>query len=129
LLGLKLIHTSISATRLIFYSLIAQAIAIVLSSLFITEIPLWILGFLFAILNPIGYALLMALFSNIAPQESQGWVMGIWSATVALAFVAGGFCNNLIPHFGMDPIIFLGGIILAFSGFTFYKVMKKSSLS
>jgi DHA1 family tetracycline resistance protein-like MFS transporter len=125
----RLIRTSISAKRLIFYSLIAQAIAIVLSSLFITEIPLWILGFLFAILNPASYALLLALFSNIAPQESQGWVMGIWSAIVALAFVAGALCNNLIPHFGMDLVIFLGGIILAFSGLIFYKVAKKTSFS
>ncbi len=121
----RLTHTTAPATRLIFYSLIGQALAIILSSLFITEAPLWILGFFFAVINPTSYALLMALFSDVAPQESQGWVMGIWSAVVAVAFVAGALCNNLVPHLGVDPVIFLGGAIVGLSGFVLYKSVKR----
>lgn len=121
----QLTHTSISTTRLIFYSLIGQALMIVLSALFITAIPLWILGFLFAVANPCGYALLMTFFSDVAPQESQGWVMGIWSTVIALAFIAGALCNNLIPHLGADPVIFIGGLIVALSGWILHKTVKR----
>ena len=120
----KLTQTSIHVTRLILYSLIGQAITLILSSVFTTEVPLWILGFLFAVVNPSSYALLMSVVSDAAPQESQGWVMGVWSSTVALAFVAGALCNNLVPHFGIDGVIFLGGALVAISGFTLYKSVK-----
>lgn len=121
----KLMHTRIHATSIVFYSLVGQAVMIVLSSLFVSEVPLWILGFLFSLFNPSSYALLMALFSDATPQESQGWVMGIWSATVALSFVAGGICNNLIPWLGIDPVIFLGGTIVALAAFTLRKTVKR----
>ncbi|MGH2611591.1 MAG: MFS transporter [Rhabdochlamydiaceae bacterium] len=121
----KLTQTSIPALRIIFYSLIGQAIVLILSSLFVSETPLWILGFVFGVINPASYALLMAVFSDVAPQESQGWVMGIWSAVVALSFVAGGVCNNLIPWMGIDPVIFLGGAIVGLSGFILHKAVKR----
>jgi len=121
----KLTQTTIPATRLIFYSLLGQSLTIILSSLFVSEIPLWILGFLMALINPSSYALLMAVFSDVAPQESQGWVMGIWSAVVALAFVAGGLTNNLLPFLHVDPVIFLGGALVCFSGFVLLKAAKR----
>ncbi len=121
----KLTQTALPASRLIFYSLIGQAATIMLSAFFVSEVPLWILGFLMALINPSSYALLMAVFSDVAPQESQGWVMGIWSAVVALSFVAGGFSNNLVPHLGVDPVIFLGGVIVLLSGLTLFKAVKR----
>jgi MFS transporter, DHA1 family, tetracycline resistance protein len=121
----RLTYTSVPATRVIFYSLIGQAVAIILSSLFITETPLWILGFIFAVFNPSSYALLMAVFSDVAPQESQGWVMGIWSAVVALSFVAGGICNNLVPILGVDPVIFIGGAVVGLAGIILFKSVKR----
>lgn len=121
----KLTRTALPASRLIFYSLLGQAITIMLSAFFVSEIPLWTLGFLMALINPSSYALLMAVFSDVAPQESQGWVMGIWSAVVALSFVAGGFSNNLVPHLGVDPVIFLGGVIVLLSGLTLFKAVKR----
>jgi MFS transporter, DHA1 family, tetracycline resistance protein len=120
----KLIRTALRPSKLILLSLAIQAVAIILSSVATEEIPLWILGFLFAIVNPCSYALLMSLFSDVAPQESQGWVMGIWSAMVALAFVAGGIGNNLIPWLGLDPVIFLSGLLVGFSGI-FYRLGVK----
>lgn len=121
----KLTQIAAPASRLIFYSLIGQAITIILSSIFVTETPLWILGFLFAVVNPTSYALLMALFSDVAPQESQGWVMGIWGAIVALAFVTGAICNNLVPHLGANPVIFLGGAVVGLAGLILYKAVKR----
>ncbi len=121
----KLTQTTIPATRLIFYSLIGQSLAIILSSLFTAEYPLWILGFVMALFNPTSYALLMAIFSDVAPQESQGWVMGIWSAVVALSFVAGGITNNLLPFLHADPVIFIGGAMIGLSGLILLKATKR----
>ncbi len=114
-----------STTRLIIYSLLLQTAAVILSSLFVSETPLWILGFVFAIFNPASYALLMAVFSDVAPLESQGWVMGIWSSVVALAFVVGALCNNLIPIFGVDPVIFIGGLALGLSALLLHRSVKR----
>lgn len=121
----RVTRKNFSTTRLIIYSLLLQTVAVILSSLFVSETPLWILGFIFAIFNPASYALLMAVFSDVAPFESQGWVMGIWSSVVALAFVAGALCNNLIPIFGVDPVIFIGGLALGLSALLLYRGVKR----
>ncbi len=121
----KITRAVLSPTRIIFYSLLSQALCLFISSFLVSEIPLWILGFLFAVINPSSYAFLMALFSDVASQESQGWVMGIWSAVVSVAFVSGGICNNLIPELGIDPVIFIGGVLIALSGFVLRKALKR----
>ncbi len=121
----KLSKTALPSPHIIFFSLLGQAALVVLTSFSSQAVFLWSFGFLFAIINPCSYALLMAVFSNTAPQESQGWVMGIWSAVVALAFVAGGICNNLIPWIGLDPVIFLGGLIVAASAVLLRRASKK----
>src|SRR6185436_8985209 len=100
--------TALRISQMIFLALSLQALVVILSSFIAQESTLWMLGFFFSFLNPFSYALLMAVFSDAAPQESQGWVMGIWSAVIALAFIVGGLSNNLVPLFGLDPVIFLG---------------------
>lgn len=120
-----LIKTPIPVSQLITGSLMAQAMIVILSSMFVRETPLWILGFLMALANPASYALLLAVFSNTTPQESQGWVMGIWTAIVAASFVIGALGNNLIPWLGLDPVIFLGGALVGLSGLLFHRFARR----
>jgi len=120
-----LMRTSIRISQMIFIALSLQALVVILSSFIAQESTLWTLGFFFSFLNPFSYALLMAVFSDSAPQESQGWVMGIWSAVIALAFIVGGLANNLVPLFGLDPVIFLGGVAIFLAAFTFRRYVKR----
>ena len=129
ILGLALLKSlmkrQISTSWLIFFSLIVQAIAILLSSIFSQQALLWGLVFLMAVVNPSSYSLLLTTFSDTAPQESQGWVMGIWGAVVAFAFVIAGLCNNLIPWIGLNSLIFLGGALIGLSGLLFHFIVKR----
>ena len=50
------------------------------------EVLSWILAFPIALFDIIAYAMLMTTFSNAATKEEQGWVMGIFGATVAISF-------------------------------------------
>jgi len=120
-----LMKTALRISQMIFLALSLQALVVILSSFIAQESTLWMLGFFFSFLNPFSYALLMAVFSDAAPQESQGWVMGIWSAVIALAFIVGGLSNNLVPLFGLDPVIFLGGVAMALSAFIFRRFVKR----
>jgi len=121
----QLLKTSVHVSQMIFLSLIFQAIIVIFSSFLTQETSLWILSFLFSILNLFSYALLMAVFSDAAAQESQGWVMGIWSAVIALAFIFGALCNNFIPWIGLEPLIFAGGVFLGLSAFVFRRSVKR----
>jgi MFS family permease len=121
----RLLKTPIHISQMIFLSLIFQGAIIVLSSFLAQETSLWILGFFFSLLNPFSYALLMAVFSDTAPQESQGWIMGVWSAIIAVSFIAGALCNNFIPWVGLDPVIFFGGLLVGLSAFAFRRFVRR----
>lgn len=114
-----LMRQQYARATIVFLSLLCQAAIFVLSSALSEAIPLWSLGFLFGLLNPCSYAVLMSIFSDAVPPESQGWGMGIWSVIVSLAFIAGGICNNLVPWLGLGPVIFLGAVLVVLSALIF----------
>lgn len=120
-----LIKKALHISQMIFLALTLQSMVVILSSFFSHETILWILGFLFSLLNPFSYALLTAVFSDAVPQESQGWVMGIWSAVIAFSFIIGGICNNLVPLLGLDLIILLGGVLIALAAVVFRRSVKR----
>ena len=67
------------------------------------------------------YNCLLAMYSNVVPKDSQGWVMGIASSAVAFSWILTSFIANLISVIGFGPIfgiaaffLFLGGILHLF---------------
>ena len=58
----------------------------------------------------------MTTFSDAATKEEQGWVMGIFGATVAISFALVGLSTNLLQTIGTHGLIIGGGVLLILSG-------------
>lgn len=63
----------------------------------------------------IAWSAILTSFSHAADESSQGWALGITGAVVALSFMLTGFSPNLVPFFGVMPLIALGGGLLLIS--------------
>ncbi|MCB1115144.1 MAG: MFS transporter [Chlamydiia bacterium] len=70
----------------------------------------WLLPF--GISSIIAWSAMLTSFSNAVDERSQGWALGITGAVAALSFIITGFAPNLVPHFGVMPIIALSGILV-----------------
>ncbi|MCB1110896.1 MAG: MFS transporter, partial [Chlamydiia bacterium] len=76
----------------------------------------WILAFPISLFDISAYAMLMTIFSNAGTKEEQGWVMGIFGATVAISFALVGLSTNLLDLLGTKLLIMGGGMLLILSG-------------
>ncbi len=76
----------------------------------------WILALPVVMADIIAYTVIMTMFSDSADRQSQGWVMGIFGAVVAISFVFAGFSTNLLHLIGTHWIILLGGVLQLIGG-------------
>ncbi|WP_194848528.1 hypothetical protein [Candidatus Neptunochlamydia vexilliferae] len=74
------------------------------------EILLWVSSLFIGIFGNSAWSAILTSFSEAVDSSSQGWALGITGAIVALSFMLTGFSPNLIPHFGVMPLIGFGGI-------------------
>ena len=58
-------------------------------------------------------------------KNSQGWVMGIFGATVAISFAIAGAATNLLTLLTPRHIIIIGGILMLLSGLGMFWLHKK----
>lgn len=72
----------------------------------------WLLAFPFAIAVEIAFSGMFTSFSNAVDETSQGWVMGISVAIMAIAWAIAGFSAQLVPIIGVHTLIFIGSIFL-----------------
>lgn len=93
------------------------------SSFFHSESILWLLAFPLAIAVELAFSGMFTSFSNAADERSQGWVMGVSVAMMAIAWAVAGFAAQLAPVFGARKIIFVGSVFLGISAI----LMKKYS--
>lgn len=101
--------------KLCFYTLLLTALVQIASGCLSFETPQWILGFIFAVFIQQAYSLMFTSFSNATDANSQGWVMGVSVAMMAIAWAIAGFGPNLIPLIHTNGVILLGGFSLAIS--------------
>ncbi len=80
------------------------------------EVMTWVLALPCSLSNVVAYAMLMTTFSNAGNKDSQGWVMGIFGATVAVSFTLAGASPNLLSFVGIRSLIILGGIFVGIGG-------------
>ena len=55
----------------------------------------WYNAIAVACFDMMAYATMLTLFSDAVDENAQGWVMGISSAIMAIAWVISGLCSNL----------------------------------
>ena len=80
------------------------------------QILTWILAFPLSMSDIIAYTMMMTIFSNAGNKDQQGWVMGIFGATVAISFALVGASTNLLSLIGTHQLIILGGVLGILSG-------------
>jgi DHA1 family tetracycline resistance protein-like MFS transporter len=75
----------------------------------------WVLAFPIASSDMLAYTSMITSFSNTADDLSQGWVMGIATAVMAIAWVFSGLGANLLDLMGANLVVGLGGALLLIS--------------
>jgi len=107
--------------QIVCLSLFTSFIAQFLSSILHTDVFIWLFAFPLAIGVEMAFTGMYTSFSNAANAKSQGWVMGISVALMAISWAFAGITTQLIPKFGVHTIIFIGCIFLGSSAL----LMKK----
>lgn len=114
-LGLFLIPTLSKRLRIetvVWISLFILGISQLAVSISSFEWLLWLLVIPLAASANIAWSAILTSYSHAVSEDAQGWALGITGAVVALAFIITGFSPNLVPSFGVMPIIAVGGFLL-----------------
>lgn len=114
--------------QIVYLSLFTTLIAQFFSSILHSQVILWLLAFPYAVAVEIAFSGMFTSFSNAADESSQGWVMGISVAIMAIAWAVAGFSAQLIPIFGSYVLIFLGSLFLGLSAFLMKKYCANHSI-
>ena len=97
--------------------LLATCISQLFSSIFPSQILLWLLAIPYGCTVETAFSGMFTSFSNAADATSQGWVMGISVAIMAIAWAITGFSAQLIPILGANVIMLVGAIFLGLSAY------------
>lgn len=92
-------------------SLMILAVVLVASAITTSQAMKWALALPVGLFDMVAYTLMLTLFSNSATKETQGWVMGISGAVMAVAWAVTGLFANLISTIGAHGLIFMGGML------------------
>jgi MFS family permease len=85
------------------------------TSIIHTQSLVWILAFPYALAAQLAFTGMFTSFSNATDARSQGWVMGISVAVMAVAWAVAGFSAQLVPLIGAPILIFIGSLFIALS--------------
>lgn len=104
-------------------TLLASSIGILLTV--VSESPLiaWICIIPIAALLSVAYAMILTIFSNQVDANSQGWVMGITGAIIALTFGINSLFLGVLATLGVDVPLYIScfGILLSGILMVFFK--------
>jgi predicted MFS family arabinose efflux permease len=128
-----LIFVPILAKRFVFekiacVNLVISTVAMLGMAIYPKELVIWILSIPLSVALNIAFSMLMTTFSNQEGKEKQGWVMGIFGASIAVSFTLGGLLANLLPYLQARGLIFLGGGCFFLSALLMYSFNKKHTL-
>lgn len=105
---------------------IVAAIAIVLTATAPQEYFVWIDVVLVAVAMAVAYATILTLFSNQVDDDSQGWVMGVTGAIMALAFGVNGLILGVLANFSLQMPLLISAICLMISAGLMIIIYKKT---
>ena len=76
------------------------------------EFYIWFEVVLVAIAMAVAYSTILTLFSNQVDDDSQGWVMGVTGAIMALAFGVNGLILGVLSNFSLHVPILIAAVCL-----------------
>lgn len=94
--------------RLASVALLISAIAFLVTVIYPSEFCIWIMVVPFALAVNVAFSMIMTTFSNQVSQDQQGWVMGIFGSSIAIAFAIGGATANLLPYWHARGLMIFG---------------------
>lgn len=106
---------------------IVAAIAMVLTATAPREYYVWIEVILVAIAMAVAYSTILTLFSNQVDADSQGWVMGVTGAIMALAFGVNGLILGVLANFSLQMPLLISAICLILSSGLMIIIYKNDS--
>jgi MFS transporter, DHA1 family, tetracycline resistance protein len=106
-------------------SIFVTAIGQILFFIPLSQAWAWILALPIGASDMLAYTTMLTSFSNTADEKSQGWVMGISIAVLALAWVIAGFSSNLLDILSANQIVGWGGILLLIASSSMFLYAKK----
>ena len=114
--------TSVSLTNHI--ALIFIGGGILLNALLPYEWVQWATVFIIVTHVGIAYTCQLTLFSNCVDSGSQGWIMGISAAVMAVGWVLGGLLTSVVGLLDLRVPFIIAGLILLFASFLAYKLPR-----
>lgn len=76
----------------------------------------WLLAIPVALTIALAYSMMLAIFSDQAGEDAQGWVMGITGAIMALSFGLSAFITSLAANISPRLPIIMAGIFMSAAG-------------
>jgi MFS transporter, DHA1 family, tetracycline resistance protein len=104
---------------------ILAAAAMILTATAPQEIYIWFEVVLVAMAMATAYSTILTLFSNQVDDDSQGWVMGVTGAIMALAFGVNGLILGVLSNFSLQMPIIMAAICLIISAGLMMIIYKK----
>ncbi|MCR9192734.1 MAG: MFS transporter [Gammaproteobacteria bacterium] len=99
------------------FGCIVTAAAIILTVTAPKEIHIWFDVILVAVAMAVAYSTILTLFSNQVDADSQGWVMGVTGAIMALAFGVNGVILGVLSNFSLQmPLLISAACMLVSAG-------------
>lgn len=92
------------------------------------EIYVWLDVLIVAVAMAIAYSMILTLFSNQVDEDSQGWVMGVTGAIMALAFGINGLLLGFLSNFSLQtPLLVSAGCLVVSALLTIF-IFKPSTV-
>lgn len=115
------------AEAIIVWSFLIQGLGLILSCYHHQAALIWFLAIPIGLANILAYTEMLASFSNAVDDKMQGWAMGISAAVVAVSFVFVGLSTNLLPFFGPDFVIVIGGFLFFIAAWIYWTLFYVGS--
>jgi len=96
---------------------LCNAVAVSFFFFQVSEVWVWVLTAILCLTNPFYYTGLMMSLSNAVAKDRQGWVMGIYGATIAFGWIISGLSPNLLNWLSAWTVISFGAITFAVTAF------------
>ncbi len=90
-----------------------------------THVSVLIFSLLAAGFDMIAFSMMMTAFSRSVDSNRQGWIMGIFGATLAIAKILPGLELNLLTFTRASTVILLGGVSMMLSSLSMFLYSKK----
>lgn len=108
-----------------FIALLLSALLISISASGSHVIYSWLMVAPIGVTVAIAYSLLLTLLSNQVDENSQGWIMGITNAIMAMGFAVTGISSAFLANWNIASPLWFAGLFLCLSGIAlFYSDLK-----